>query len=386
VLLLDGGDVGGGYGRQAELKFETAMKAMGKMGYIATAVGEKDLLLGPDYLKYVSDFSGVPVVSANIVGHSGAPVFPRFIMTRPGAICDNITAAAIGVISTEFKDEIEAISPGVVIEEYDAILEELIAELRPQADILVLLAHAAEDEARSIAKNFPDIDLIIASHVGDDPMPTPMIEGDVPIVFAGTKGMHVGVAKMILGNRDATLESYRAEKLDGEIQDSPRMLTLLEDYQQMLAAERLLESYPRTSHDEAEFVGEEPCRRCHSLSTSRFNKSKHAHGFDALVEKNHSRDPECVGCHTVGFGYKSGFISSDETPQLMHVGCESCHGPAAEHVKEPLEKEYGAVERTTCEACHNSENSPDFVYEERLEEIQHDSFFLCSARICHWLD
>jgi len=141
----------------------------------------------------------------------------------------------------------------------------------------------------------------------------------------------------------------------------------------MLTAERLLENYPRTVHEEAEFVGADTCLRCHSLPSYRFPESKHSHGFDSLVESNHDRDPECVGCHTVGFGYKSGFISPEATPGLLHVGCEDCHGPGAKHLEYPTEGEYGEVARATCEACHTVENSPGFVYEERIEKIRHGS-------------
>lgn len=362
------------------------MKAMREIGYAAANVGEKDLQLGPDYLKYVSDFTGVPLISANIIDDAGAPVFQQFALANSEAPSGDITAAIIGVISTEFKEEIESLSPDLAVEGYDLILQGLVEELRAKSDILILLAHAGEDEAGAIAERFPEIDLIIASHVGDDPMPVPLGAGDAPIVFAGTKGMHAGVATMALGKESARLDSYSVKKLDGEIADSPRILTLLEDYQRMLRTEKLLENFPRIAHEEAEFVGSEACRRCHSLSSHRFGKGEHAHGFDSLVEKGHDYDPECVSCHTVGFGYNSGFISPDATPELKHIGCEDCHGPGAKHVEKPTEADYGEVAKTTCEACHNPENSPGFVYDEKIEKIRHDSIFLCSARICHWLD
>jgi hypothetical protein len=164
------------------------------------------------------------------------------------------------------------------------------------------------------------------------------------------------------------------------------MLALLEDYQQMVRAERLLEAFPRSEYGEAEFTGNKDCTRCHSLPSFRFRKEKHAHAFEPIVEKEHEYDPECVRCHTVGFGYTSGFISPDITPELKHVGCEDCHGPGSKHLEEPLEGEYGEVKRETCESCHNPANSPKFVYEEYVKKINHNTIFLCSARVCHWLD
>jgi hypothetical protein len=198
--------------------------------------------------------------------------------------------------------------------------------------------------------------------------------------------MHAGVARLDVSENKVELASYSVEKLDGAVADSPRMLALLESYQQMIKAEGLLESFPRIPHEDAKFVGDGPCVRCHSLPTHRYGKSKHSHAFDIIVERGRDHDPECVACHTVGFGYKSGFISPDATPNLKHVGCEDCHGPAEKHVAEPMQETYGEIPQETCDQCHTPENSPGFVYEEKIGEIQHNTFFLCSAKICHWLD
>jgi hypothetical protein len=48
-------------------------------------------------------------------------------------------------------------------------------------------------------------------------------------------------------------------------------------------------------------------------------------------------DPECVVCHTVGFGYNTGYKNASKTPHLSHVGCESCHGPGSGHAADPRE-------------------------------------------------
>jgi hypothetical protein len=386
VFLFENGDVNKGYGRQPELKYETAMRAMSEMGYLAANIGEEDLVLGADYLAYVADFAGVPLLSANIVDSDGEAVFQEFLMrtTSPGGV--PVTAAAIGVISTEFKERIETLNPGLCVEEYGPKLEELVEQLRGQADLLIVLAHMSDEEAQAVAARFPRINLIIASHSGDDPFPAPLLADGVPILFSGTKGMHVGRAAFRLGTEGAKFEGYSAEKLDGTVDDSQAMLALIEGYQHMVRAENLLEESPKTEHAEANFAGNRSCLRCHSLSSYRFRKDKHAHAFEPLVDKGHHYDPECVGCHTVGFSYVTGFVSSDTTPELENVGCENCHGPGSNHIDDPKQHQYERVEKEVCESCHNPENSPKFVYEERLKEIRHNSIFLCSANICHWLD
>ncbi|RJP69616.1 MAG: hypothetical protein C4532_10750 [Candidatus Abyssobacteria bacterium SURF_17] len=386
MLLFDNGDMNASYGRQPELKFETMMKGMAEMGYDAVNVGEQDLLLGLDYVKYVADFTGVPFVSANIVDAEGKLVFQEYARSEIAVGRTKLVSIAVGIISPSFKEEIENINPGISFVEYEATLKRLIPQLRKKADLLVVLAHMNEDEAALLAERLPQIDLIIVSHSGDDPFAAPAIVNEVPIVFAGARGMHVGAARFAWADKEAKLQSFAAHKLAGTFADSPRMSPLLADYQQMLKVEKLLESYPRSEYGEVKFTGNKSCQRCHSLPMWRFGKEKHAHAFEVIVEKKHEYDPECVRCHTTGFGYVTGFIAPELTPELEHVGCENCHGPGSKHIEEPLDEKYGEVARETCESCHNPDNSPKFVYEEYLKKIKHNSIFLCSARICHWLD
>ena len=57
--------------------------------------------------------------------------------------------------------------------------------------------------------------------------------------------------------------------------------------------------------------------------------------MDAKHPSLRQYDGECVVCHTVGFGYKTGFANEKDTPKLKDVGCESCHGPGSLHAKNP---------------------------------------------------
>src|SRR6185312_9998287 len=74
--------------------------------------------------------------------------------------------------------------------------------------------------------------------------------------------------------------------------------------------------------------------------------SKHSHAYQTLVDAKHPSlrqyDGECIVCHTVGFGYKSGFTDAIKTPHLENVGCESCHGPGSLHAKNPNDLEWQA--------------------------------------------
>jgi mono/diheme cytochrome c family protein len=47
-------------------------------------------------------------------------------------------------------------------------------------------------------------------------------------------------------------------------------------------------------------------------------------------DKDYTTDENCLKCHTTGYGKPSGFKSLTETPKLINVQCEACHGPGAD--------------------------------------------------------
>ena len=94
-----------------------------------------------------------------------------------------------------------------------------------------------------------------------------------------------------------------------------------------------------------------------------WKKTKHAHAYHTLEVAGHETDPECLTCHTVGFGVSSGFISVGKTPNHVDVGCENCHGAGSTHAENPEQKGYGLVKEKLCITCHTTENSSKFDIE-----------------------
>jgi len=83
------------------------------------------------------------------------------------------------------------------------------------------------------------------------------------------------------------------------------------------------------------YAGTEACKRCHDTAYTAWKASKHSHAYQTLVDakwpSNRQYDAECIVCHTVGFGYKTGFKDAEKASFLKNVGCESCHGPGKAH-------------------------------------------------------
>ncbi|MDP2371089.1 cytochrome c family protein [Rhodoferax sp.] len=94
-----------------------------------------------------------------------------------------------------------------------------------------------------------------------------------------------------------------------------------------------------------EYVGVRVCTKCHDLHGESWADTAHAKAFDSLKAntkadekkkakldpaKDYTKDKDCVGCHSTGFGKPGGYAVGKDPggpEKLGSVGCESCHGP-----------------------------------------------------------
>ncbi len=169
-----------------------------------------------------------------------------------------------------------------------------------------------------------------------------------------------------------------------------------------------------------EYVGWKKCGMCHKKDEQGaqlgvWEGSQHSKAFETLKgekaiaiakEKGLTASPweapECVKCHTTGYG-NGGFEIKDEAfwnpadddrdgkkaaklmEYLKGVGCEGCHGPGSEYKSKKTMKAIYAGEvdgatvgfhlpnEETCRSCHNEE-SPTFTsfdFEEYFSKIAH---------------
>jgi len=119
-------------------------------------------------------------------------------------------------------------------------------------------------------------------------------------------------------------------------------------------------------------AGTESCRACHTKDCRLWDESRHAHAWKSLEEKGTHVDPDCQRCHTTGYGLPGGFDSIATGERRLDVGCESCHGPSQGHVDDPkVRTAYFGRAADHCTDCHDTQNSPTFVYDEYWPEIDH---------------
>ena len=373
LLRVANGNLISDAGRQSELKAEIGFTALKEMEYAAFNVGPRDLLLGIEQLNYFSNTSEIPFLSANLF-QGEARVFQPFALHTVPLKDLQRQVAIVGITSQQFEIYAENASVDLMLKAPENVLKELIPQLSAECEFIVLLAHAGIDEATALAKAFPQIDVIIVGAEQSEALREPVFVADTVLLNPGTKGKALGMLDIRWDKGEKNADSqFELLTLSERIPDSPRMTDLLFMYQQMLAAENLSEEVklelPSTG---GMYAGNASCKTCHPSEYASWKKTKHSHAYHTLVEKGHETDPDCLTCHTVGFGFQTGFISEPQTPTLADVGCENCHGVGGNHVKNP-QKGYGQVTKTDCLTCHTSENSPNFDYDVYFPKILHEA-------------
>ena len=116
------------------------------------------------------------------------------------------------------------------------------------------------------------------------------------------------------------------------------------------------------------YAGAIVCANCHGYdgvadywAYDTWKNTRHAKAFDNLPAFA-KQSAECVGCHTVGFGYTNGYTINGN-PLLRGVQCENCHGPGLPHTQNRSNPaKYPAVEQTSkvCGGCHTDSHHPTY--------------------------
>ncbi len=170
---------------------------------------------------------------------------------------------------------------------------------------------------------------------------------------------------------------------------------------------------------DAHYIGTKRCKKCHLQQWKTWQDTKMAKAFDLLkpgtradkkqsrgldAQKDYRTDPQCLACHTTGFGISGGYEvpppgdarAARTAAKFAGVGCECCHGPGkkfAEVHKDIQENQrqfaqaelYAAgqfeVVARVCARCHDERAACigpgyDFDYAERKEQGTHKHYDL----------
>ena len=371
-MLLDGGGLFLHRGFLDALKAETIMEAYGLYDYDLINVSNLDFLFSRPFLLDQAASHGLNLLSANTVdAASGGHLFARTaLLTRNG-----VTIGVTGVVGSKYQftlDEWLAPDQQVRLTDETTALAECVAMLRPQADLVVVLASTGVDAAKNLARQVDGIDLIICAH-NAELIDDPLCVNGTWLVKAGSLGQFIGHVTLRLDTAGQIAAiTHEAVILDREVPESPAMLPVIDRYHLRLAdyQDLLIKRDQLPPAEGGAYIGAAACARCHLHESGRWRLTGHADAWRALTERNQHYNPECIGCHITGYGYLGGFDLPGTTPEMVNIQCEMCHGPGLLHQQQPGTG-YGAVDQNRCLPCHTEEHSPAFAYDQYYPRIAH---------------
>ena len=189
--------------QQLRLKARGFIDVWSAIGCDAIGVGEAEISLGIRELQAMSKDSGIPFLASNIVDKNGErPLTNTLILERGGLrvglfslIAPKLEEARIVKLKSDrlknFHIDEMLEEQGYVLEDWKQRADELIAELRPQVDMLFCVSHLGFNRNAKLAKLHPELDLVFGGHFYDVETPTTMV-GDTPVLTTIVKGGRVG--------------------------------------------------------------------------------------------------------------------------------------------------------------------------------------------------
>ena len=399
---------------QAREKYKFAMSALREMGYLAVGLGKTEYeanVLTPlgDYAlqKEQAPFT----LAGNLAGKVAGQRVPReqYFPPPPGATKSFVGFAEVfdiggvpvgvaGVTGPTLAAEAVKLDQTIDFDANAKLIGDAVAVFaaHPKKPAMrVLLYQGTVDEAKKVAEDWPQFEVILCQAEDPEPPQYPTNHAgkkhpagkQTMIVQVGHKGRYVGTVGVFktadgveLKYQLIPLGEYYLTPPGPEAEKGNRVLALLEEYAAQVKSRKFLEKVQQVPHPaqiqqaklNISYVGSDKCVSCHLAEAAQWKASSHSHALDTLTNKAkrpglRNLDAECAVCHTVGLGYKTGFEDEKKTPHLAHVGCESCHGPGSGHMSNPRSLELNALQSPWKQAP--GDKLPDVATMEKLAKL-----------------
>ena len=367
-MVVDAGDFFGLYaGPQENLQDEVMAAAWGAAGYDAVAPGENELAADVPDVFALAARHNIPLVTVNVRPPAGAAAPPSYRLVARGGLTVGVVAfLEPGLAPRESRTDVA---------DYKEALAAAVAEVAPRCDVVVCLAHVRDlDAARAFVRSCPDdIDVVVAGHRGAPAAAAENVRGRW-LVYTRPWNRYVGVLRLTMERGIITAAENEHVPLTKEMAEDPAAQALVAQYRarlrELVVSAGLFLKPAVEPASGGYFVGSARCASCHDAQAGQWRGTGHARAHDALVAAGRDADPACIRCHVTGYGFKGGFSGAAETPELLGVGCEECHGAGGVHAADPSSKT-SPIAEDGCRRCHQPERSPAFDYRGYYDLVKH---------------
>ena len=219
VLLLFAGDLLQGTVTSSLFLGVPDVVLFDRLGVDAAVMGNHELDYGQDAFRHLATVASFPFLAANVeTVPEPLPVKPYLVIAKPGGP----KVAILGLTTRELTTTTHPRNiGGVRVEDPLVVARRFATTLREEGDVLVVLSHMGVADDRELAREIPDIDLIVGGH-NHNLYPQPVMLGGVAIVQAGERGRWLG--RMDLACRDGRMVriAYQMLSMDAAVpQDAP---------------------------------------------------------------------------------------------------------------------------------------------------------------------
>lgn len=178
-------------------KAHLMIESFNLMDYDALGIGDDDLSLGKEFLLGLSRKAKFPFLSSNLIDEES-----RKLLFKP-YLLKEINGLRIGIFSLISPDVFLSPSDprrkGLIFQNPIEVAQNLVRELQPKTDMIILLSHLSYPKDVETAQTVPGIHLILGSHTGSNLIYPPLIKNTY-ILQTAPKGMYVARLDLNLYN------------------------------------------------------------------------------------------------------------------------------------------------------------------------------------------
>jgi len=360
ALLVDAGGSFAEPSYQGKLEAQAYLDMLQILGYDALALGPGDLVYGRGLF---TDHAGSFALASNLQFKKQTPWadLPRDI-TRGSIKIRLLALASPEDVNAGRQTDATVIPPPVYV----------VKQLSDDR-LLVVLCNMPREKALPLL-DLQGVDAMINAEASLDESAKPLFQFANGKVYAETAiySSRIGVLHLSVKDGGILAAQNSLISLDKSFAPGARVRPIIERFEKATKKIFLdtLAGRPLFDKKASPFTGGEACRACHAEAYKVWENSGHAQAWAALKKTRRNFDPECIVCHSVGYGQPGGFFSEQDSPDLINVSCETCHGPGKAHSangETPMAK----TEFKDCLRCHIPDVSPNFQAESAWAKIKH---------------
>lgn len=354
-------DVGDAFWIEPEsLRNDYVLRGLSMVGYDAIALGDQEFMDRPDRLaRRIADAPATYL--STTVTQAGGPKLPtRRVVKREWdqakiAVLNNLQREWLLFFPEQRQKQLRFVPTAEVAQR--------VRQLKSEGFCTVVVVHGDDTSADETAAAVRP-DLLVRAHTTRTEK-TIRRHAGVPILKVGHPEMVAAAALKLTGRGRIEQIEYRVEVVTAEWPMDYRLIQLY----QAFVHDALREELDEARKIDLQYASPAQCAECHRQEYDWWKESEHGRAYETIRHAGRSGDRNCLKCHTTGHGRAGGFVSTEKTPHLAGVTCQSCHRINLQpHASRP-EAKIPKAGSATCALCHTPITSPGFDFKKARKKI-----------------